>query len=69
MTDRIKISKKSTIRGDDGHKIISVRLTNELLGHLDSVAVHSNRSRNEVINLLLESAVSIVEIEGQEQEE
>lgn len=65
MAEIIKITRKSAVRGDDGHKIISVRLTNEMIKRLDTLAGESNRSRNEVINLLLEAAVSNVIVEGQ----
>jgi len=63
MAEEITIKKKSERRGDDGHKIVSVRMKEELIARLDKLALQSNRSRNEVINLLLESAIEIVKIE------
>jgi len=66
MAEEIKIKKKSTRRGDDGHKVVSVRMRDELIDRLDTLAKSTNRSRNEIINLLLESAVDIVKIEGEE---
>lgn len=63
MEKEIKITRKSAKRGDDGHKVVSVRMTDELIARLDSLAVETNRSRNELINLLLESAIDIVRIE------
>ncbi len=63
MAEEITIKKKSERRGDDGHKIVSVRMKEELIARLDDLAIKSNRSRNEIINLLLESAVDIVKIE------
>lgn len=66
MAEEIKITRKVARRGDDGHKVVSVRMTDELIARLDSIAKASNRSRNEIINLLLESAVDIVRIEGEE---
>jgi len=66
MAEEIKIKKKSARRGDDGHKVVSVRMSDELIGRLDDLAKNANRSRNEIINLLLESAVNIVKIEGEE---
>ena len=63
MAKKITLTKKATGRGDDGHKIISVRMRDELIEQLDALAQQTNRSRNEVINLLLTSAVSIVSIE------
>lgn len=38
-------------------------MRDELVEKLDRVSAETNRSRNEVINLLLEAAVDIVEIE------
>ncbi len=63
MAEVITIKKKSERRGDDGHKIVSVRMSEELIARLDDLAMKSNRSRNEIINLLLKSAVNIVKIE------
>lgn len=66
MAEEITIKKKSSRKGDDGHKIVSVRMRDELIARLDALADTANRSRNEIINLLLESAVDIVKIEGEE---
>lgn len=63
MAEEIKIKKKLTRRGDDGHKIVSVRMKDELIERLDQLSTDTNRSRNELINLLLEAAVDIVKIE------
>lgn len=63
MSDRITIKKRSPLRGEDGNKVISIRIKEELLGQLDQLASQSNRSRNEVINLLLRDAVGRAEIE------
>ncbi len=63
MAEEIKIKKKTAKRGDDGYKIVSVRMKDELIEKLDNLSVDSNRSRNELINLLLEAAVDIVKIE------
>lgn len=63
MSDRIRIKRRDPLRGEDGNKVISIRIKEELLGQIDSLASLSNRSRNEVINLLLRDAVSRAEIE------
>ena len=62
MSEIIKISKKQPRKGDDGHKIVSVRMKDELLARLDELSTATNRSRNELINLLLESALDKVEV-------
>jgi len=63
MAEEIKIKKKVAKRGDDGYKVVSVRMKEELLEKLDRLSADSNRSRNELINMLLEASVNIVKIE------
>ena len=54
----IKINK----RGDDGYKVISIRIKEGSLQRLDVLAQKSNRSRNEIINIILENSIDDVEI-------
>lgn len=63
MAEEIKIKKKNSKCGDDGYKIVSVRMKDELIAKLDKLSADTNRSRNELINLLLDAAVNIVKIE------
>lgn len=63
MDKEIKITKKTPRRGDDGYKIVSVRMKEEMLDRLDRLAAQTNRSRDELINLLLDSAMEIVKVE------
>ena len=63
MAEEIKITKKSPRRGDDGYKIVSVRMKDEMIEKLDDLSVRTNRSRNELINILLEAAIDIVKVE------
>ena len=63
MTREIKITKKKARKGDDGYKIVSVRMKEEMIEQLDNISALTNRSRNELINMLLESAIQIVKIE------
>ena len=63
MAEEIKIKKKVSKRGDDGYKVVSVRMKDELIAKLDNLSADTNRSRNELINLLLEASVDIVKIE------
>ncbi len=64
MAKEIIIKRKTGMKGDDGHKIVSVRMKDELVERLNELATKTGRSRNDIINLLLESAVDIVKIEG-----
>lgn len=63
MEKKIHITKKKPRKGDDGHKVVSVRMKEETIDKLDALSDKTNRSRNELINLLLESAIDLVEIE------
>lgn len=63
MAEEIRIQKKNAKRGDDGYKIVSVRMKEELIEKLDKLSADTNRSRNELINLLLHAAVDLVKIE------
>ena len=50
-------------RGEDGNRIISVRISEDTLAKLDSIANETNYSRNELINLILAHGVDNIEIE------
>lgn len=50
-------------RGDDGNRIITVRIREDTLAELDRLAAESNRSRNELINLILAHGVKNIEID------
>ena len=50
-------------RGDDGNRIITVRIREDTLAELDRLAAESNRSRNELVNLILAHGVKNIEIE------
>lgn len=50
-------------RGEDGYKVISVRIKEETLAELDRIAAETNYSRNELINLILSHGVKNIEIE------
>ena len=55
----LKIKRK----GEDGNRVISVRIHEETLAELDRLAAETNRSRNELINLILAHGVRTLEIE------
>ena len=50
-------------RGEDGSKIISVRIKEETLMELDKISAEVNCSRNELINLILSHGIKNIEIE------
>ena len=50
-------------RGEDGTKIITVRIKEDILNELDGIAYKSNYSRNELINIILKYGIRNIEIE------
>ncbi len=50
-------------RGEDGNRVISVRLREELLVSLDRIAAETHYSRNELINIILEHGINNIVIE------
>ena len=55
----LKIKK----RGEDGNKVITVRIKEDTLAELDRLARESNYSRNELINIILKHGIENIEIE------
>lgn len=62
MKEKLVISKKS-LKGEDGYKTFSIRIKDETVSNLDKLSKESNRSRNELINILLDYAIENCEIE------
>lgn len=56
--ESLKIKK----RGEDGNRIISVRIREDILNDLDKISKESNYSRNELINLILKHGIENLEI-------
>ena len=64
MAEEIRIRKKVAKRGDDGYKIVSVRMKDELIEKLDRLSSDTNRSRNELISMALQYALDNMEIKN-----
>ncbi len=62
MKDKLIITKKG-VKGEDGYKVFSIRIKDELVEKLDQLAQQTNRSRNDLINTLLDFAVEHSEVE------
>ena len=56
MENKLIINKKG-LKGEDGYKTFSVRLKDETVDKLNALADETNRSRNELINILLDFAI------------
>ena len=62
MAKKLQITKKSNLKGDDGYKTFSVRLKEETVQKLEEISQQTNRSRNELINIMLEFGIENCEI-------
>ena len=61
MKEKLIINKKD-LKGEDGCRVFSIRIKEETVASLDELAKETNRSRNELINIILENSVDDVEI-------
>ncbi len=61
MKEKLIINKKP-LKGEDGYKTFSIRIKDETVRNLDALSTETNRSRNELINILLDYAIANCEI-------
>lgn len=62
MSKKLQISKRSNTRGEDGYRVFSVRIKDETVDRLEDIAKKTNRSRNELINMMFEFGIENCEI-------
>lgn len=60
MKEKLILNKK--FKGEDGYKTFSVRVKDETVDKLDNLSSLTNRSRNELINILLDYAIANCEV-------
>ena len=61
MKEKLIINKK-LLKGEDGYKTFSIRIKDETVESLDKLAEETSRSRNELINILLDYAIENSEV-------
>lgn len=61
MKEKLIINKKS-LKGEDGYKTFSIRIKEDTVAKLDRLAAQTNRSRNELINILIDYAIENSEV-------
>lgn len=64
MENEPLIIKPKRLKGEDGYKVFSIRIREEIVSRIDGISVQTGRSRNELIGLLLEYAIGNCVIEG-----
>lgn len=58
----ILITKKSKkLRGEDESQVVSIRMKKTTIQRMEDIAAKTNRTRNEVINIILDNAKITVE--------
>ena len=62
MKNKLVIKRKA-LKGEDGYKTFSIRIKDETVDRLNDLANKTNRTRNELINILLDYAMNECEIE------
>ena len=58
--EHIVIKKKC---GEDGYKVFSVRVREDIVSRIDEISTEAGRSRNELIGILLEDGLERIKIE------
>ena len=61
MKEKLIINKKP-LKGEDGYKTFSIRIKDKTVNDLDALSKETNRSRNELINILLDYAIENCEV-------
>lgn len=61
LKEKLIINKKP-LKGEDGYKTFSIRIKDETVNNLDIISKATNRSRNELINILLDYAIANCEV-------
>lgn len=57
------VIKPKRAKGEDGYKVFSVRIREELVEQIDSISAKTGRSRNELIGTFIEFALDRCKIE------
>ena len=53
----IELSRKDEKRGEDKTRVVSLRMREELVQQLDALSQQTNRSRNDIVNFLVQYGV------------
>ena len=61
------IIKKKPLKGEDGYKTFSIRIKDETVERLNELSEKSNRSRNDLIGMLLDFAIENADVDATEE--
>lgn len=57
------VIKPKKPKGEDGYRVFSIRVKEEIVAQIDTISMKTDRSRNELIGILLEYAIGHCVIE------
>ena len=63
MKNEQLIIRPKRAKGEDGYKVFSIRVKDEIVGKIDEISAKTGRSRNELIGILLQFALNRCVIE------
>lgn len=63
MNDDILLIKPKRAKGEDGYKVFSIRVKEELVEKIDSLSTETGRSRNELIGLFIDYALERCQVD------
>lgn len=67
MEDSGLVIRPKKVKGEDGFKTFSIRIREDTVSRIDKISSETNRSRNELIGLLLEYALERCIVEKEDQ--
>ena len=65
MANDNRILTPKPLNGEDGHRTFSIRIKSETIARIDALATQTNRSRNELIGILLDYALDRCVVDGE----
>lgn len=63
MSNDNLVIKSKKPKGEDGYKVFSIRVKEDLVVQIDTISTKTGRSRNELIGMFLEYAIGYCIIE------
>lgn len=57
MKDEQLVIKPKRAKGEDGYKVFSIRIKEDVVSRIDGISSQTGRSRNELIGMFLEYAL------------
>lgn len=64
MSNEDLVIRSKKPKGEDGYKVFSVRIKEDIVTRIEDIAIKTGRSRNELIGILLEYAIGHCIIEN-----